>query len=176
MNSHGTLKIIVCGPPMVGKTYFLNKLCDRNYNNYKPTIGVDMYCKLLKTKFLGLDISWKVYLWDTSGNNNFMGITKEFYKTCAICVILYTNQEDIEKYKKVGLENNPNLYFVEVHRDVYNTKTILPNIIESYSTYLEKNKIPLNRLNGLKIENRQLIKNKQRVCDNIFDINNCNLI
>jgi GTPase SAR1 family protein len=79
-------KIVVLGDPNVGKTALINKYVHNKFsNNYKATVGVDFSLKILE---LENGIIIKAQLWDISGQERFMDITKMYYRWSVGCVLV----------------------------------------------------------------------------------------
>lgn len=79
-------KIIIIGDMNVGKTSLINRYVNNKFHeNYKSTIGVDLYKKELKfnTNRVSLQI------WDTAGAERFQSIAPSFYRGCDACVLVF---------------------------------------------------------------------------------------
>lgn len=189
----GTIKIIVSGPSASGKTHFINNMCGvrslimpygGESKRYLPTIGVDFYTTYMTSKFFGEDVNWKVYFWDTSGNRSFTNITKEFYRVCPICIIIYKpDQKDtISYYKDIATSQNKNIYILELENtnEPNFGKGMLPSIIESYSKTQPTNiinKLPL--IKGLTIEKTEPKQEKtthDNDCTNLLGNDICTIV
>ena len=86
-----TLKTILVGDSYTGKTSLLHALNnDEFYNNFISTIGVDF-----KTiRVLKNDIIFKLYIWDTSGQEKFDAIIRAYFRNINCAIVLY----DISDY------------------------------------------------------------------------------
>eukprot|EP00727_Mastigamoeba_balamuthi_P002020 m51a1_g11815 putative ras-related protein rab-23 (229) ;mRNA; r:391834-392837 len=88
-----SLKIIVVGNGGVGKTSLIQRFCKGAYTDvYKKTIGVDF---LEKDGFFvpAAGESVKMMLWDTAGQEEFDGITKNYYKGAAGAVLAFSTTD-----------------------------------------------------------------------------------
>lgn len=103
-------KVIVVGDPAVGKTSLSSVLTNGNFPlEYNMTIGVDFF--LFRYK------DWKLYLWDTAGQESFKSITKTYYRKSAICLLVFdiTNSKsfgNIKTWKREVEELNDSVHFV----------------------------------------------------------------
>ena len=80
------LKSIIIGNCGVGKTSMLERY-HRNYFNEKvhTTIGIDFAIHHIKID----NYSVKLQIWDTSGQEKFHSITRSYYRTGDICLLVY---------------------------------------------------------------------------------------
>ena len=86
-----TLKIILVGDCKVGKSTFFNKITNKEYKEYKTTIGLDFksFIKMHDNKML------KINLWDTAGQGRFRCIIKRYFENiCGIILIFDLNNID----------------------------------------------------------------------------------
>ena len=91
-------KIILIGNTGVGKTCFLEKLVENNYNyRHEPTIGVDFRLVYHKTDD---DKAVKCHVWDTAGQEQFLSITRSYYKGAGGIVFMYDTSK-MESFKSV---------------------------------------------------------------------------
>lgn len=60
-----TFKMIIIGPPGVGKSCLLNRFTKNDYKEgYNPTLGVEFYSKIID---IDEDTNIKLQIWDTAG-------------------------------------------------------------------------------------------------------------
>ena len=106
-------KIILIGSSNVGKTSIIKHYISNDFSeNYQSTIGIDFY-----TKNLIIDENTiKLQIWDTAGLEKFRSLTKNYYKGCHACIIVFdvTNRnsfEDVFEWMNFYKENcNNNNY------------------------------------------------------------------
>lgn len=98
------LKIIVCGDCRVGKSLLCHKLVtndsdeigERRYAGrtssvgfsaiaYEPTVGLDM--AILRRRLSSSTIA-KVHIWDTSGDERYLGIVRSYYGSCCAAIVV----------------------------------------------------------------------------------------
>lgn len=92
------IKILILGDSTVGKTTLLLKYVDCYFPKaYIATIGVEY--KVKKININGLDLN--LQLWDSAGQERFLGITKNFMKGADGIIYMYdiTNKESFDNLK-----------------------------------------------------------------------------
>lgn len=87
-----TFKMIIIGPPGVGKSCLLNRFTkDQFRDGYTATLGVEFYSKEIR---IDETVSVKMQIWDTAGMESFRSIIKTFYRASAAVFLVY----NIAKY------------------------------------------------------------------------------
>jgi GTPase SAR1 family protein len=84
LSSHISLKVVVVGDEQVGKTVLCQQLSD-SFNpltDCKPTIGIDYLFRFAYTK----SVSYKMMMWDASGNVKFRSIIPPYLRNARIFV------------------------------------------------------------------------------------------
>ena len=92
------IKILILGDSTVGKTTLLLKYVDCYFPKaYIATIGVEY--KVKKININGLDLNLQI--WDSAGQERFLGITKNFMKGADGIIYMYdiTNKESFDNLK-----------------------------------------------------------------------------
>ena len=108
MEENPSLKIVILGNICVGKTCILNRFADNSFGDqYQPTIGLDYRVKQM---LLSNKKTVKIQIWDTSGEERFLSLTKNFFKGANGALIVYdiTNRksfEDVERWVESIKEN-----------------------------------------------------------------------
>lgn len=104
------LKIIVCGECRVGKSLICDHLSNgynsiqnvRPRNYYEPTVGLDMAIVKRKIKHLNM----KVHLWDTSGDDRYLGIVRSYYHSCCGAIIVIDmSDKDAHQHLKEWMQD-----------------------------------------------------------------------
>ena len=116
-------KVLFVGESGTGaKTCLIIRIAENTYiSNYLTTIGVEFKTKIIKTNFGEI----KLQLWDTTGQERFRAITKQYYKG-AHCIVLGYDITD-----RYSFESIKNWYQV-----------VIKNIVRDYPIiYLVGNKI-----------------------------------
>ena len=91
------LKTVLLGDSFTGKTSISESLIDNTFNENQPnTIGVSFYFK--EFKILGRKI--KLQIWDTSGLDRFIPITKVYIQDSQLILLIYDISKR-ESYKNV---------------------------------------------------------------------------
>ena len=81
-----TVKVIVAGPGGVGKTCFLNRLVNNEFNNKSElTKGVDFFSKIVSIN--GIDFNF--ILWDFAGQDQFKSLLNEFIEGSIAAFVLF---------------------------------------------------------------------------------------
>jgi len=96
-----TYKIILVGDPSVGKTNLLTQYVDEKFTeNNISTVGIEF-----KIKTIELENGRKIRLqiWDTSGQEKFMSLTKNYFRGCNAALFVFdvtnkTSFDDIPKW------------------------------------------------------------------------------
>ena len=101
-------KILLIGDVGVGKTSILTKY----FNNYfpeviEPTMGIEFKTKIFKRKKFNI----KLQIWDTSGQEKFKSITKNYFRDADALLYVFdvTNKnglKSVESWLKIPVENN----------------------------------------------------------------------
>ena len=89
MNSSSmeTYKIILVGDISVGKTNLLTQYVDKKFSeNNISTVGIEF-----KNKIIELENGRKIRLqiWDTSGQEKFMSLTKNYFRGCNLALYVF---------------------------------------------------------------------------------------
>lgn len=80
------LKIVLIGSSGVGKSTFLCRYCDDQFNPHiLVTIGIDFKCKTIN---IG-GRSVKLRIWDTAGQENFHSVTPSFCRRADGIILMY---------------------------------------------------------------------------------------
>ena len=86
-------RILLIGDSGVGKTSILEKYINNNFpENYKASKGMDYKTKIITFEDGNII---KFQIWDTSGHERFLSITKTYYKAANGFILIYdVNKED----------------------------------------------------------------------------------
>ena len=80
------LKFIIIGDSSVGKTNILSVYKDGTFNEkIQPSIGVEFIAKNIKIE----DSTFRIQIWDTAGQENFLSMTRVYYKNSCCAFIVY---------------------------------------------------------------------------------------
>lgn len=92
------MKVLIVGNGAVGKSSMMQRYCKGIYtDSYKKTIGVDFLER--KVSMLGED--FRMMIWDTAGQEEFDGMTKNYYRDAAACVVAFSTT-DRDSFEAVG--------------------------------------------------------------------------
>ena len=79
-------KYIIIGDPSVGKSCLLNQFINNKFSDeYQITVGVEFGAKILKLP----KGSVKLQIWDTAGQESFKSITRGYYRSACVALIVY---------------------------------------------------------------------------------------
>lgn len=103
------IKSTLIGSCKVGKTYFLDNIVKRkNPGKYIPTIGVDYAVYNYN--------SYKLCIWDTSGNDRFSSILKKFILNSSVLICIYKDWKSydyiLRLLKKIDLSSVNKIFFI----------------------------------------------------------------
>ena len=112
-NSMETYKLILIGDSTVGKTNLLTQYVDEKFSpNNISTIGIEFKNKIIELKD---GRKFRLQIWDTSGQEKFMSLTKNYFRGCNAALFVFdvtnhTSFDNIPKwldlYKDVNGENS----------------------------------------------------------------------
>lgn len=86
----------------MGKTSILYQITEHTFsNNYKPTIGSDLFTTEVKYN----DEKYKIMCWDTAGAEQYRSIVNSYYKGTDGCIIVY-DYSTLRTFKSVDFWKN----------------------------------------------------------------------
>ncbi|XP_076448573.1 ras-related protein Rab-7L1-like [Babylonia areolata] len=95
-----TLKVVVLGDLMVGKTSLVQRYVNNAFNPcYKETIGVDFTMKLIQWE---PDLNIKLQFWDISGTERMGTMTRAYYRNAHGCLVLFDLTDQASFYRVPG--------------------------------------------------------------------------
>ena len=92
------IKLLLLGDSSVGKTCIINKyIFDKFEESHLSTLGIDYMDKLVDYK----NYKIKLQIWDTSGEEKYRSITKNFYKNADGLFVIFdlTNEDSFNHVK-----------------------------------------------------------------------------
>lgn len=92
-------KYIIIGDTNVGKTCLLLQFTTKKFNsNSEITVGVDFGTSTIE---IGSNQRIKLHIWDTSGQDAFRSITRSYYRSAIIALLVYdiTNGQTLQHLK-----------------------------------------------------------------------------
>ena len=90
-------KYIIVGNASVGKSCILNQFLNNRFTDeYEITVGVEFGGKTIQ---LQDNSKIKLQIWDTAGQENFKAITRAYYRSAAIALVVYdiTSRESFDQ-------------------------------------------------------------------------------
>ena len=111
-------KVVLLGETMTGKTSLISRLVDNTFNyNEQTTFVASNYSKEIEYPEFN-NITLKLQIWDTAGQEKFRSINKIFYKEAAVAILVYdiTNERTFEQlksywYQEVKQKGEKNVVF-----------------------------------------------------------------
>ena len=111
-------KVVLLGETMTGKTSLISRLVDNTFNyNEQTTFVASNYTKEIEYPEFN-NITLKLQIWDTAGQEKFRSINKIFYKEAAVAILVYdiTNERTFEQlksywYQEVKQKGEKNVVF-----------------------------------------------------------------
>lgn len=94
-----SLKIVVVGDSGVGKTCFLIRYVQDNFEeDTQPTLGVEFLSKIVQSETHRIQLQ----LWDTAGQEVFRSVTKGYYRGSAGALIIFdlTNRDSFTNVER----------------------------------------------------------------------------
>ena len=126
LNDFLTVKLLLLGDSSVGKTSFINRFFNNEYNeNELSTLGIDFQYQILKKD----NSIIKLLVWETVGQEKFRAIPSKFYRNCDGILLFF----DLEKPESF---DNISKWIQDINDNNNETNCIL---------YLLGNKIDLSR-------------------------------
>ena len=133
------LKFIVLGDPCTGKTSFVTHLRDGVFSNlYSSTIGVDF----IKLDLERNDKHYKIYLWDTAGQDKFDFLLPLYFRNLSGLIAFYDITDEksfhhiskwISKFRHVNKNENIPIIIVGNKTDLVNSRCISYNSLVIYA-------------------------------------------
>lgn len=79
-------KYIMIGDYSVGKSSILRRFIESNFKtSISPTTAPEFISQTMSIN----NIPIKVEVWDTSGSENYMSVTRNYYRNCAAAILVY---------------------------------------------------------------------------------------
>ena len=111
-----TCKVVLLGESGVGKTCIIARFINNTFeDNLISTTGASYAGKTMTFDEYG-GKSIKFEIWDTAGQEKYRALAKVFYKTAAVCILVYditrkTSFEELKNYwvNEVKANASPNM-------------------------------------------------------------------
>ena len=108
-------KVVLIGESGVGKTSIISRYISNTFSSVlMATPGANFVTKLVYLK--DEEESIKFEIWDTAGQEKYRALAKVFYKSAAICILVYditrrSSFDELKKYWIPELKSNssPNI-------------------------------------------------------------------
>lgn len=141
------------GNASVGKSCILNTFLNNIFSSdYKVTVGVEFGTKTIKIKKKTI----KLQIWDTSGQENFKSITRSYFRSAAVALIVFdiTSKEsflDAEKWISEVEENGNktvSLFLIGNKIDLETKRCVSFEEAKNFANYYNMEYIETSAKNG----------------------------
>ncbi len=130
-----SLKFILLGYSMVGKTQILNHYIEKKYIKITyPTIGIDFKKTTIKLN----EKTLKLIIWDTAGPERYFQITQNYLKYTDVFILIY---EIIDRYSFEYL-----IHYINAIYEVKNKEDIILGIVGNKNDLYEERKVKLKKI------------------------------
>jgi len=130
-----SIKVITVGNGAVGKTSLIRGFCENVFDGeYRKTLGVD-FVEKRDFEVAGLDDPVTLNIWDTAGQEEYDGITANYYREAQGCILCFAS-DDLKSLNDLGKWKNKveqqcgsiPMIIAQTKVDLMNdsTKTIIP--------------------------------------------------
>ena len=93
-----SLKIVLLGESMVGKSSIIHRVCDGKFiEHLSPTISIEYFNYTTK---VNNDLIIRMQIWDTAGQEKFDSIVKQYYQSSDFGIYIYAI-DDLQSFDKL---------------------------------------------------------------------------
>ena len=98
LNYDKSLKIVLLGESMVGKSSIVHRVCDGKFiEHLSPTISIEYFNYTTK---VNNDLIIRMQIWDTAGQEKFDSIVKQYYQSSDFGIYIYAI-DDLQSFDKL---------------------------------------------------------------------------
>ena len=98
LNYDKSLKIVLLGESMVGKSSIIHRVCDGKFiEHLSPTIAIEYFNY---TTRVNKDLIIRMQIWDTAGQEKFDSIVKQYYQSSDFGIYIYAI-DDLQSFDKL---------------------------------------------------------------------------
>ena len=117
-------KVVLIGESGVGKTSIISRYISNKFSSlFAATPGASFTVKTVFIREYKQSIRFEI--WDTAGQEKYRSLTKVFYKSAQVCILVYditrrASFEELKKYwiKEIKANSSPNLckfFFINLY-------------------------------------------------------------
>ena len=93
-----SLKIVLLGESMVGKSSIVHRICDSKFiEHLSPTIIIEYFNYITR---VNKDLIIRMQIWDTAGQEKFDSIVKQYYQSSDFGICIYAI-DDLQSFDKL---------------------------------------------------------------------------
>jgi small GTP-binding protein len=93
-----SLKIVLLGETMVGKSSIVHRVCDGKFiDHLSPTISIEYFNYITR---VNKDLTIRMQIWDTAGQEKFDSIVKQYYQSSDFGIYIYAI-DDLQSFEKL---------------------------------------------------------------------------
>ena len=98
LNYDKSLKIVLLGEAMVGKSSIVHRVCDGKFiEHLSPTITIEYFNYITR---VNKDLIIRMQIWDTAGQEKFDSIVKQYYQSSDFGIYIYAI-DDLQSFDKL---------------------------------------------------------------------------
>ena len=181
-----TLKILIVGDSGVGKTNFILRFLNNEFNqNYMSTAGIDLKSGSIVIKNKKI----RIQIWDTAGQEKYKAITKNLFLKVMGALIVYdiTNENSFYNLQswvsmvKEECGKHMQIVIVGNKSDLYSKRAISKEEVLNYAKeqkveYIEtSSKTGENIIKAITLLSEQILENSESIDDVSFRLDSISL-
>ena len=128
-----SLKVILLGDPMVGKSSIIQRICKGVFaDNLSPTISIEYHNYSIK---INNEYTVRLKIWDTAGQEKFNSIVKNYYQSTDFGIYIYSI-DDLQSFERI----KDFLYEAQENNQKNDNNNLVKNILLGNKKDLESNR------------------------------------
>ena len=127
-----SLKVILLGDPMVGKSSIIQRICKGVFaDNISPTISIEYHNYSIK---INNEYTVRLKIWDTAGQEKFNSIVKNYYQSTDFGIYIYSI-DDLQSFERIK-----DFLYEAQENNQKNDNNLVKNILLGNKKDLESNR------------------------------------